>query len=331
VLTNYDAQGLSAYARALSALLSIVAEDRRIVKANTWALTHLFSLEIMARDFVASPSNRNPLFISKDASYISSLAVKAQKTLTYSLSTLVSDVTKSWHQVVTTALRNLKPFQASSFGGLGEFAYFVGDVYRRAADAGSLFARILANILRGLLREASTEAGDMWLALAQSQIDSCTLDFQHCLRILAYHFRGHLAPQRARTIINCVASLNLESPRLDRIRNELASRILAVRPSASNSSGLPLLRLLNASAPPPNSGAVFLPQQRSVFLLQALQKWVEESEELDEEIESQLAELFINVAPIVQSIPGAHWNFIKDVIESNLDVRFASSRAICSS
>lgn len=55
-------------------------------------------------------------------------------------------------------------------------------------------------------------------------------------------------------------------------------------------------------------------------MFQALQKWVEENDELNEEIESQLAELFVNVVAILQSLPGAHWDFILDVIESNLDV-----------
>jgi hypothetical protein len=124
----------------------------------------------------------------------------------------------------------------------------------------------------------------------------------------------------APAIIRAVAQTNLQSPRLDRIRNELASRLPTVPSSKVNSEGLKLLEILNASAPPPDSNVVFLPQQRTIFMFQAIQKWVQEGDELDEEIESQLAELFFNVAAIVQSIPGAHWDFIIDVIETNLDV-----------
>lgn len=129
-----------------------------------------------------------------------------------------------------------------------------------------------------------------------------------------------VAPLAASAIVRAVAQTNLQSRRLDRIRNELASRLSTVRSSKANSEGLRLLRILNASAPPPDSDVAFLPQQRTIFMFQAIQKWVQEGDELDEEIESQLAELFFNVAPIVQSIPGAHWDFIVDVIESNLDV-----------
>lgn len=128
------------------------------------------------------------------------------------------------------------------------------------------------------------------------------------------------APVTAQIIISCVAALNLESPRLDRIRNELASRLSAIRPTAANTEGLPLLRILNASAPPPDSDASFLPQQRTIFVFQTLQKWIETNDDIAEEIESQLAEFFLNVAPIIQSMPGAHWDFIQDVVESNLDV-----------
>jgi len=55
-------------------------------------------------------------------------------------------------------------------------------------------------------------------------------------------------------------------------------------------------------------------------MFQTIQKWVQESDGLDEEIESQLAELSFNVAAIIQSVPGAHWDFIIDVVENNLDV-----------
>ena len=88
----------------------------------------------------------------------------------------------------------------------------------------------------------------------------------------------------------------------------------------ANSEGLRLLKALNASAPPPDSDATFLPQQRIIFMFQAIQKWVQGSEDLDDEVESQLAELFFNVAAIIQSVPGAHWDFVIDLIENNLDV-----------
>lgn len=55
-------------------------------------------------------------------------------------------------------------------------------------------------------------------------------------------------------------------------------------------------------------------------MFQALQKWVEESEDLEDEVESQFAELFVHVAPILQSLPGSHWDLIMDVMENNLEV-----------
>lgn len=130
-----------------------------------------------------------------------------------------------------------------------------------------------------------------------------------------------VASPAAPAIIRAVAQTNLQSPRLDRIRNELASRLSAVRSTSANSEGLRLLKALNASSPPADSEVTLLPQQRTIFMFQTIQKWVQESDGLDEEIESQLAELSFNVAAIIQSVPGAHWDFIIDVVENNLDVR----------
>lgn len=136
-----------------------------------------------------------------------------------------------------------------------------------------------------------------------------------------------LIPIQASTIafviIHCITNLNLESPRLDRIRNELASRLSGIKPSKANTEGLRLIRLLNAAAPPPDSEVTFLPPQRTIFMFQAFQKWIEsddDDEAMEEELESQLATLAMNCAPILQSLEGAHWELIMDVTETNLDV-----------
>lgn len=43
-------------------------------------------------------------------------------------------------------------------------------------------------------------------------------------------------------------------------------------------------------------------------------------EDLDGEIDSLLAHLCAELAPVLQTVPGAHWDFIFDLMESNLEV-----------
>ena len=81
-----------------------------------------------------------------------------------------------------------------------------------------------------------------------------------------------------------------------------------------------LLRHLNIVAPLPNSESIFMPQQRAIFLIQAMQKWMMSDEELDEAIETHLTYLFFHLAPIIQNVSGAHWEFIFDMMENNLKV-----------
>ena len=108
---------------------------------------------------------------------------------------------------------------------------------------------------------------------------------------------------------------------LDRYRNELAAGLLGVKPSKANTDGLWILRRLAASAPDPDSEVVFLPQPRAVNVMKALQQWITSDEDLDEEVESEMTRVFLHLAPILQNVPGAHWDLIFDVMESNLEVK----------
>lgn len=128
-------------------------------------------------------------------------------------------------------------------------------------------------------------------------------------------------PKTAQAIGSVVAARGVESVRLDRWRNELASRISGIPSRSANSTGLPLLRVLNSLAPPVDSGIVYLPQQRAVFLIQAVQKWMASDEDLDESLETHVTVTCFYLLPILQSVPGAHWEFIMDILENNPEVR----------
>lgn len=121
-------------------------------------------------------------------------------------------------------------------------------------------------------------------------------------------------------IVSSIAEFAPEPARLDRYRNELAAGLLGIRPTKVNTEGLLSLRKLAASAPDPNSEVVFLPQMRVINVTKACQQWITSDEDIDEEVESEMTLIFYHLAPLLQNVSGAHWSFIFDVIENNLEV-----------
>ena len=121
-------------------------------------------------------------------------------------------------------------------------------------------------------------------------------------------------------IVSAVTHWAPETSRLDRYRNELAASLLGIPPRKANTDGLLVLRKLAASAPNPESDVVFLPQPRAVNVVKACQQWVASDEDVDEDVESAMTQIFVALAPILQDVPGGHWDFILDVLDNNLEV-----------
>lgn len=125
------------------------------------------------------------------------------------------------------------------------------------------------------------------------------------------------------TIVAVITSTGAEPPKLDRYRNELAAGLLGIKPRQANIEGLLNLRKLCATAPDPNGDVIFLPPPRAVNVVKACQSWVlsesDEDDELDEEVQSAMLPIFVDLAPILQNVPGSHWDFIFDVLEAVLE------------
>jgi E3 ubiquitin-protein ligase listerin len=51
-----------------------------------------------------------------------------------------------------------------------------------------------------------------------------------------------------------------------------------------------------------------------------MQAWMGSDEDLDEMVASEVTLVLFNLVPILQNVQGAHWDFIMDLIESNLEV-----------
>lgn len=121
----------------------------------------------------------------------------------------------------------------------------------------------------------------------------------------------------------------LDSKAFSTAQNRLANALTGIPIAQANARGIPALRLVVASAPPPDAASVFIPQQRALFVLKHVSSWLadEAADDLPEEIEYRIAELYTAVAPIVQDLSGAHWDSMFDLMESGLEVCSAIGRS----
>lgn len=60
--------------------------------------------------------------------------------------------------------------------------------------------------------------------------------------------------------------------------------------------------------------------------MKTCQKWItgsdddDDDEGIDEDVQSEMTGVFLDMAPILQNVPGGHWELIFDIIENNLEV-----------
>ncbi|KAK0546960.1 hypothetical protein OC846_004159 [Tilletia horrida] len=298
----FDHQGHSAYARSVLAHSGLCDDDRKVRSRSVWLLPHLIRLGLFAEDRLLHGKSW-PSVLSPNASTatIRRTLDRCIKTSTTILSGLATGLTADWHTAVTAELAGTtSKTPASDPAG---FADAVRQAFTLAKGSNtSAHYRVLARFLSGILTFSSAERPDAerWLRLGQ-QVQASD-------------------GQLTQAIYLSAKTLALGLPLYERLCNEAAARLAGVPPSKASTEGLGLLRVANAIAPPLSSDSAFLPQQRAIFLLQALQKWIASEEDLDEEINTQLARLFVHLVPIVQGMSGSHLDFFFDVIESNLDL-----------
>ncbi|KAJ7702616.1 hypothetical protein B0H16DRAFT_1394969 [Mycena metata] len=292
----HDNLGYSAYARIVTGLLQALSADRRAAKTHVWALRHVMALAIAAEDLRAVPAATSAMFDAAhpmlDLGELEALGARAQQLTTYLLTAAVED---GWRARVLAAVTNDKPLVG---GGAvpGLLVELVGCARR---TDGSRECRVLERVLAHALQDADRAEADLWMAFARKIEKS--------------------APETCIAIVSAISASTLEPPRLERYRNELAADLLGVAPSKANTQGLLTLRKLAASAPGVESDVVFLPQQRSVNIFKACQQWIASDEDIEEEVESAMTLVFFHLAPLLQNVPGTHWDLIFDVLESNLE------------
>ncbi|KAF8624962.1 hypothetical protein AX15_005604 [Amanita polypyramis BW_CC] len=289
-----DARGYSQYARAVCGLILVLSENRQEAKRNIWALKHILSFVVYASDLQSYPSGRSPLFTSEVLSdYFDEVMTKATQITAYLLTLSFED---GWRQNMLNAITKNATLDESK----NALSKLVAELIKDAKETdGSRAARILKMVLQHVLDDVDKNEADHWLILAK-QLE-------------------HNAPQISMTITSAIIECAPEPQRLDRYRNELAASLLGIPAHRANTDGLLALRKLAAAAPDPDSTIVFLPQQRAVNVVKACQQWISSDEDIDEEVESVMLLVFLHLAPILDTVPGSHWEFTFDVIESNLE------------
>jgi hypothetical protein len=282
----YDEAGLTSYCRCSIALLNLLEETG---DKAAWSLPHLVGLGL-ASDDVTAVSGAGAGHFS-NASYSDPLSDRVVRVATSILSSTATDLNEAWYADLVKMLRS------STGASQDDVQSMILQVWNTPNSS-----RLLSRLLKGILNfsGAGEKEAVHLLRLAQSCQDA--------------------KPLLASAIYISVKDLVLDSPVYDRIRNELAARLTGVPPSKASTEGVKLLRLLIDVSPPSESTVPLIPQQRCIFLLQALQKWIasDESESFPSEIHSLLVQALYSLLPIVQNIAGSHLPFICDIMDVNL-------------
>ncbi|KAJ3986996.1 hypothetical protein F5890DRAFT_1406039 [Lentinula detonsa] len=338
------------YARYALALLQIVSDDLRLARgllatssSSWWVLRHLLVLSVYAEEVVMVPSahERNPLFhlgMNQPGRVrrCREIIAKVHQIVAYVFASVDStEGVREWRKdlchILPASTDTFMPTLPSVGSLLLSSIRFAAktDSYRDCCVLGEVLSRVFQAGFGSVSTDGiSEEELNLWLNYA---------------RKMSEFKKGESAPAPLTGITimsTLVANLPSSSSttsysfsRLDRYRNELASSLLGVPSSRAASDGLRiLLTLVLGTAPDVESEAVFLPVQRAVNVIKACQKWIEEEEENGEEendegetgvkmeeLESAMTLTFYHLAPILQNVPGGHWQFIFDVIENNIE------------
>ncbi|THV07136.1 hypothetical protein K435DRAFT_710473 [Dendrothele bispora CBS 962.96] len=303
-----DSNGCSSYARLVIALVHVVLQDRQIAKDNMWILRHLLSLSLYTEDLINVPEAKSPVFsktavnagtaMTADADGgsgfdLSELVLKIQQIVTYVLTSVTSE---RWRQSALD-VSNGKGSVDSLAVPHARFLVDIAQLSQRADT--SRECRVLYNVLQHALDDIEKDEADSWILFAR-RIEKT-------------------APETCMTVVSAISRSAPEPPRLERYRNELAASLLGIPPSKADTEGLLALRKLASAAPDADSDVAFLPPQRAVNVVKSCEQWASSDEDISEEVECAMTLTFFHLAPILQNVPGAHWAFIFDVVENNLE------------
>jgi hypothetical protein len=156
----YDVRGYAPYARIITGLLQVLAEDRRAAKENVWALRHVLALALYAEDLLAVPSAVSPVFNAVDPTAFATLGERAQELATY---LLMGSSDEGWRARVLTAVSDDKPL--SDGGALPSLLVDLIGCARKTD--GSRDCRILGIVLQQLLKDTDAAEAELWMMFSR--------------------------------------------------------------------------------------------------------------------------------------------------------------------
>ncbi|WAR60053.1 hypothetical protein PtB15_11B695 [Puccinia triticina] len=283
------------------AILDLFTQDRQLAQTHLWLWGHCMYIGELAR---YSSSNSSSLtekshLLSEDE--LQSIVSAVDTNTTYLVSSLSADrVTSSWHSDMIMKMAEPENHISSETDPLkGLILNLVLESHREATK--DLATVALHKVLSTLFKYSDTSTNDFnqWFEFSQQiQESQSNLCF---------------------SLIRSLKSYLFADESFQKYQNRLAGKLTDVSSDQANTKGLHLVKLLCSTAPPPDSVHIFLPQQRVVFLLQAVSGWLKSDDDLGHELNIKLLELFSDLAPIVQNVMGAHWDQMADLIEVNLE------------
>lgn len=327
--STFDRSFLSAYGRVLVAVLEVSARDHAGLRRQaSWLLPHLLVLSDVARDGLAKPPSAayaSGVFAPDvPDDILARVAAAADGASSYLLSTLANALTDDWHG---KAVAHLRVKELATLSDDSDPLLSVLDSLWRTARSGdpkAIYAQRAVRTVLGAVLRYSEDGGaadaERWLALASSSATSGqSRRVRRSKQPQELTLSLSAAPGLSCAVLYAAKSLLLETPKYERYQNELAADLAGVRPAQLDVKGVSALRLLLAAAPPVDAPVIFLPQQRTMFLIQAITRWIASDEPIPDEMNAGLVELFCHLAPIVQDLSGGHWDLMFDLIESNLE------------
>ncbi|TIB86661.1 hypothetical protein E3Q06_01501 [Wallemia mellicola] len=286
---TYDNRGYSSYIRNVEGLLNCFSRDTSIAVNNADALIIIFGALRVVEDELNITGCTSAFSKDVEKSLLQNLSESLKTSSTYTLYKLGTTIDQT---SLIKAIRSGSAVEGALTVAL-QTLYHDGRV-------GSL--RVFRDILQSVLKRVENVENDRWIGMAGDEYTKDNGEF------------------RTRALLLSVKSHAISSPRLARLQNEIASQLTGISAADASEKGLPLLRILISSAPPLDAEEGLLPQQRALFLLKCVRDWVMSDEDLDEELDGRLAELFIHLVPVVQEIDGSHWDLVFDLVEANIEI-----------
>ncbi|KAA1069856.1 hypothetical protein PGT21_034460 [Puccinia graminis f. sp. tritici] len=295
-----DVNLASKYDRIVLAILDLFTRDRQLAQNHLWLWAHCMYIGELARfsSSTSSPPAATNRLLSEDE--LESIVSAVDTNTTYLVSSLSAHVSSSWHSDIVMKMDAPENHLPSETDPLKTLILNLAIESRREATK-DLATVALHKVLSTLFKYSDTGPNDFekWFKFSQ-QVQSSHSNL--CL-----------------TLIRSLKSYLFAEESFQKYQNRLAGKLTDVSSNQANTEGLHLIQVLCATAPPLDSTHIFLPQQRVIFLLQAVSGWLKSDDEIGHELNIKLLELFSDLAPIVQTVMGAHWDQMVDLIEINLE------------